>query len=233
MSKRPIVLVVEDDIQVSALLTSLLHDDGFTAFPVGSVADAVNVLATGKLSPSAILLGLQLPNGRGMDVADALLKAANDRACFFIYTGEFNLDFADMFYGHFNGRLQGFWVKGDIKPTIIPRMIRTGLLRCQIQQRLINMHRAEAVKTTAPITGESYATTLVRKTSQKFGGLRTWEKLLLPAGLALGALGAALAKMGGWDIRELTPGVVGLLLVGLGSAVGAYYTARMTEREKR
>lgn len=67
---RPIVLVVEDDDILAAILVDALADAGFTPqwlADAGTVVEQVR-----RVRPVAVLLDLQLPDGHGFDICRAL-----------------------------------------------------------------------------------------------------------------------------------------------------------------
>jgi len=69
-SRRPAVLVVEDDGDLARLLIRDLETQGYYAFQAASIAAAQQVLATVRVS--AILLDIRLPDGNGLELLEQL-----------------------------------------------------------------------------------------------------------------------------------------------------------------
>ncbi len=64
------VLLVDDDPRFAEVVRGMLTDDGYDVEVVGSVAAAVEA-ASGR-EPDVVVADLLLPDGDGMDAADAL-----------------------------------------------------------------------------------------------------------------------------------------------------------------
>lgn len=227
MNKPPTVLVVEDDPAVCSMVIEFLQRDGFLAYPAKTKREAVEALSS-SLRPSAIILDINLPNGRGVDVAREVLAAAGPRPPVFINTGEFDRGWAEQFYKLAKGQLQGFWVKGTYKPSLIPQMVKDGMLRHALQHEVVRNECAAAVRKAAPRTGETLPSTMVRKVAVGVSRLSTVEKIAPFAIVAITALGTAIGEMAGWELDAVTTGVVGKLLLALGTG---WYGARMGIRK--
>jgi DNA-binding response OmpR family regulator len=63
---KPVVLIVDDDVELSAMLVSLLQAEGWAAQAVHSAAQAELALAHGL--PKVLLLDVMLPDASGMDL---------------------------------------------------------------------------------------------------------------------------------------------------------------------
>ncbi|WKB54450.1 response regulator transcription factor [Eleftheria terrae] len=66
MPARPLVLLVDDDAELSAMVAELLAREGWDTHSVLTAGDAERALAT--LRPDAALLDLMLPDGNGLDL---------------------------------------------------------------------------------------------------------------------------------------------------------------------
>ncbi len=64
------VLLVDDDPRFAEVVRGMLADDGYDVTVVGSVAEAVE--AASGADPDVVVADLLLPDGDGMDAADAL-----------------------------------------------------------------------------------------------------------------------------------------------------------------
>jgi CheY-like chemotaxis protein/anti-sigma regulatory factor (Ser/Thr protein kinase) len=64
------VLLVEDDADVSTVLTLLLQKEGYECLHAPTIADAERILGT--VMPNAVVMDLGLPDGRGQDLIEKL-----------------------------------------------------------------------------------------------------------------------------------------------------------------
>ena len=70
---RPTVVIVDDHAEFRASATAVLEAGGFEV--VGAAADAADGMEmTGRLKPHIVLLDVQLRDGNGFDVAEALAR---------------------------------------------------------------------------------------------------------------------------------------------------------------
>jgi DNA-binding response OmpR family regulator len=63
---KPLVLVVDDDAELSAMLAELLEREGWAVFAVLTAGDADRALS--QWQPDAVLLDVMLPDANGFDV---------------------------------------------------------------------------------------------------------------------------------------------------------------------
>jgi PAS domain S-box-containing protein len=63
--RRDKILLVEDDVQLTQLLRVLLAHDGYEVTVANNLNDASKILK--RLSPQAVILDVQLPDGNGLD----------------------------------------------------------------------------------------------------------------------------------------------------------------------
>ena len=81
------VLVVEDDDDLRAVLTTVLESAGLSVTPAGDLAEARHALADGP-EPHLVLLDLRLPDGTGHDlVADLRRRGRLHRTPLVVYSG--------------------------------------------------------------------------------------------------------------------------------------------------
>ncbi|MFC7879090.1 response regulator [Isoptericola sp. NPDC057391] len=81
------VLVVEDDDDLRAVLTTVLESAGLRVTPAGDLAEARAALADGR-EPHLVLLDLRLPDGTGHDlVADLRRRGRLHRTPLVVYSG--------------------------------------------------------------------------------------------------------------------------------------------------
>jgi signal transduction histidine kinase/CheY-like chemotaxis protein/CHASE3 domain sensor protein len=71
-SAGPVVMVVEDEQRNLEFLTMTLEQAGYRPVPAGGVAQALEVL--GRETPAAVLLDIDLPDGVGWSILDAIVK---------------------------------------------------------------------------------------------------------------------------------------------------------------
>lgn len=84
--QRPSVLVVEDDADLSAVLTTLLAGDGLRVSAAATVASATAHLA--RELPDVLVLDLELPDGSGLEVLAALeVREQPGATTVLVYTG--------------------------------------------------------------------------------------------------------------------------------------------------
>jgi two-component system chemotaxis response regulator CheY len=70
-NKKPLILVVDDDIPIQLLMQNLLREFGFTCATAGSGAEAVNVVRGGT-RPDLVLLDMNMPGMTGPEAIQAL-----------------------------------------------------------------------------------------------------------------------------------------------------------------
>jgi len=66
MSPKPLVLLVDDDAELSALVCELLEREGWATHAVLTGADGERALAT--LQPEVVLLDVMLPDANGYEL---------------------------------------------------------------------------------------------------------------------------------------------------------------------
>lgn len=71
-SRRPGILLVEDDLDLARLLAREIESEGYFVFHAAGVVEAENLLA--MLSIAAIVLDVHLPDGDGLDFFERLRK---------------------------------------------------------------------------------------------------------------------------------------------------------------
>ena len=71
MSRR--VLIIEDDVIYSSLLSNYLLDRGFDVFNAGTGKEAKEILA--KVKPNVVLCDLELPDVSGLSILEDILKS--------------------------------------------------------------------------------------------------------------------------------------------------------------
>ncbi len=128
----PDVLLVEDDDGDALLVEELLLDSGVTVNldRARSLAEAEDTLRETVVRPHCVLLDLHLPDGRGVDVVEQMLKLAPGSAVV-VLTGlaEEEAGLAAVAAG-----AQDYLVKGFIEPAALGRAIRYAVQRRQIEQ---------------------------------------------------------------------------------------------------
>jgi CheY-like chemotaxis protein len=70
MSKKPLILVVDDDVPILVLMQNLLREFGFDAATAASGQQALEEVR--KQAPNLILLDKNMPGMSGRDVIEAL-----------------------------------------------------------------------------------------------------------------------------------------------------------------
>jgi DNA-binding response OmpR family regulator len=63
---KPLVMIVDDDAELSAMLVELLNREGWAVFTVLTAGDADRALA--QWQPDAVLLDVMLPDANGFDI---------------------------------------------------------------------------------------------------------------------------------------------------------------------
>jgi len=71
------VLLVEDDADVSAVLSAFLRNEGYNCLHAPSLAEAEKILMT--VLPSAMIMDLVLPDGDGLELIDKLQSGSETR----------------------------------------------------------------------------------------------------------------------------------------------------------
>jgi DNA-binding response OmpR family regulator len=71
---RTRILLVEDDVGISAGLTRALHAEGYDVVATASGKEAIDVVATSSEPPDLVLLDLGLPDLDGLAVCTAMLE---------------------------------------------------------------------------------------------------------------------------------------------------------------
>jgi len=69
---KPTILLVEDDMMIASGLVYALEQEGYTVVHCKNVSEALNVIKTDKFDLA--ILDMQLPDGTGIDVHEALKK---------------------------------------------------------------------------------------------------------------------------------------------------------------
>ncbi len=72
-----LVLVIEDDLDISGLIAEALSEDGFQVIETTSAQAGLRIAR--QRHPSVIVLDLILPDGSGLEVLDGVKRAANTR----------------------------------------------------------------------------------------------------------------------------------------------------------
>ena len=72
MQNKRTILIIDDDKDLSFLVSDLLSDNGYETMMVNSLEDAYNLLQTKK--PDLILLDINLPDGLGFELCEELRK---------------------------------------------------------------------------------------------------------------------------------------------------------------
>ncbi len=68
-SRRPLILVVEDDREVQSIVRDILEDDGYRVETAHNGQQGLELLVLGRIHPSLILLDLRMPILDGWDFA--------------------------------------------------------------------------------------------------------------------------------------------------------------------
>ena len=69
MNATPLILIVDDDAELSSLLCELLKQQGWSTRCALTIADGAQMAA--QLSPDVILLDVMLPDGNGFEACSA------------------------------------------------------------------------------------------------------------------------------------------------------------------
>src|SRR6476659_4747554 len=69
MPSAPTILVVEDDLELRKVVCDVLETAGYSTCTAGNGRDALDLLITGGLTPSLILLDLRMPVMDGWEFA--------------------------------------------------------------------------------------------------------------------------------------------------------------------
>ncbi len=76
MMKKPRVLLVEDDPQVSKLVTDYLNKNGYEVIPAGDGGEALEVIKSRGL-PHIVLIDLMLPSMHGFELSSRIKSMAD------------------------------------------------------------------------------------------------------------------------------------------------------------
>jgi two-component system phosphate regulon response regulator PhoB len=69
------VLIVDDDVEIRAVLREILSDDGYTTFEAGTGAEALRLV--GQVEIDVVLLDLGLPDASGLDLLTQFTEDAH------------------------------------------------------------------------------------------------------------------------------------------------------------
>ena len=69
---KPLVMVVEDDVDIRLAIQEILHDEGFKTVLCGNGAEALDRLKGEGAKPRVILLDMLMPVMNGMEFLDAI-----------------------------------------------------------------------------------------------------------------------------------------------------------------
>jgi DNA-binding response OmpR family regulator len=75
-SEHPTILIIDDDVELSLMITELLQREGMAALCAATAATGMALLATGR--PDVLLLDLMLPDANGIDVCRRLRQTGSD-----------------------------------------------------------------------------------------------------------------------------------------------------------
>lgn len=227
--RNPTVLIIEDDKAVQRLAREVLESYGYGVLVRDALGPALDELSSG-FSPHCVVVDLNLPNGRGLEIVRQLLDVAG-RWPIVIVTGEYDDRWAEEAY-NLHPRVQQYVLKTRINWTeksaeenrgvTLAKLVADAMSRSKTIQRQIAAETAKVAARSVMRSGELEIPKSIVRAIISPASLR-W---LTGAGAAaLVVIGGAISKWGSWT-EGLQPPMVGTVIAAVGGALAVYVLKR-------
>jgi DNA-binding NtrC family response regulator len=74
----PMILAVDDEADLRLLMARILSRRGYVVSTAGGVTEALDVLATLPAAPDLLITDINMPDGRGIDLAEQVHEKVGD-----------------------------------------------------------------------------------------------------------------------------------------------------------
>jgi two-component system response regulator ResD len=88
--QRETILVVDDDLQIRALVKIFLEQAGYAVATAGDGEDALNVFRSNRSRIALVLTDVRMPNMNGFDLADRVLELDSELPVLFMSAEAWN-----------------------------------------------------------------------------------------------------------------------------------------------